>query len=461
MAGEETTEAKEPGKGARFFKRAEEVAQTGNWDFAIEMYLEGIAREPDNVDRGHKPLRDASLKRKMQAGKPSGMMENFKRRSGKDPLKNLVNAEYLLAKDPGSLEHMVRVMRAAIAAEQKDVALWMCDILMEAQRQAKKRDKRILLLLTKTYTDYEQYASAIKSCQMALEGSPDDPALQVNLGDLSAKYTIQKGKYDQEGDFTRSVKDLEEQKRLIQKDALVQSASYIKEQIERARAEYLEAPTVQGKVNALVDALLKIEDEGSENEAIDVLAKAHKDTGAYQFKLRIGDICIRQMTRRYRKLVEAGNKQGAVRQAQEQLAFELQEFAERAANYPTDMAIKYELGRRQFLAGRYDEAIGALQQARRDPRRGLQALNYLGQAFAAKGLTREAAETFQRALQSEMPEPREKELRYSLGEILLKLERYEQAREQFSHVAQMDYNFKEVRARLEAVEAKLRQSQAR
>ena len=42
-------------------RTGDEVAETGNWDFAIQMYLEGIRRDPGNVKRGHGPLRDVSL----------------------------------------------------------------------------------------------------------------------------------------------------------------------------------------------------------------------------------------------------------------------------------------------------------------------------------------------------------------------------------------------------------------
>ena len=35
------------GKGKAFFDRGDQVAETGNWDFAIEMYLQGIGRDPD------------------------------------------------------------------------------------------------------------------------------------------------------------------------------------------------------------------------------------------------------------------------------------------------------------------------------------------------------------------------------------------------------------------------------
>jgi len=440
--------------GKAFFDRADEVAETGNWDFAIEMYLQGIQREPDNLTRGHEPLRKVSLKRKSQGGKSPGFRDQFKHRPTKDPLQNLLNAEYLLAKEPGSIPHMVQVLQAAKALELPAVAKWICDILLETQRQGKPNGK-ILRLLVQTYHDIEQYALAIQACDMARQLSPDDPQLQEALKELSAKYTIQKGRYGQEGDFTKGVADLDRQKALMEKDRMVQSKDYIAHRIEETRKDYLQTPTAAGKINAYVDALLKPEDESYENEAVDVLRKAYKDTGVYQFKMRIGEIRIKQMTRQYRKLVESGNKQAAAEHARKQLAYELKEFTERAENYPTDLAVKYELGRRQFLAGQYDEAIASLQQAQRDPRRHVTAMNYLGQAFARKQWFREAADTFRRALTVDMTETREKELRYSLGDVLEQMGELEPAQEEFSRVAQVDFNYKDVHQRLDGIRKKL------
>ncbi len=448
------------GKGRAFFDRADEVAETGNWDFAIEMYIEGIRREPENLERGHEPLRQVALRRKAQGGKGPGIGAQIKNRPGKDPTENLAKASLLLAKEPGSVNYMVQVLKAAKALELNNVLKWICDIILEAQRQAKKPDKRTLVLLTDAYEQLQDYAPAVAACELAKQVSPNDPKLGERLHSLSAQFTIKQGKYDEEGDFTRSVKDLDKQKDLIQKDAMVQDKQYLQKEVERAKQEYLESPTVAGKINGYVDALLKFEDESYENEAIDVLSKAYKDTGAYQFKMRMGDIKIRQMTRRYRSLVQAGEKEKAVEQARKQLKFELQEYAERAENYPTDLAVKFELGKRQFLAGQYDDAIASLQQAQRDPRKHISALNYLGQAFSKKGLLPEAEETYRRALETEMSEQRTKDVRYNLGEILEQQGKLAEAQEEFSDVAQLDYTFRDVRQRLENIRKKLAQKRS-
>jgi tetratricopeptide (TPR) repeat protein len=444
-----------PGKGKAFFERAEEVAGTGNWDFAIELYLQGIQREPENIERGHQPLREAALNRAAQGGKKPSLADQWKHRPAKDPLQSLVNAEYLLSKEPGSPGYMEQVIKAARALDCRPVVRWACDLLLRVQKEAKKPSRRVLELLASAYDDIEAYGPAIQACQMALQMSPDDAKIRETITELSAKHTLQQGKYGQEGDFVKGVKDMERQQRLIQKDAAVKSREFLESEIAEAKQDYLTSPTVMGKINAYVDALLKIEEEAFENEAIDVLTKAHRDTGAYQYKMRIGDIRIRQMTRRFRALKADGDEQAAAAQARRQLEFELEEYTERALNYPTDLDIKYELGRRQLLAGQIDEAIASLQQAQRSPKRHLRALGLLGQAFATKGWFHEAAETYERALSTGVGEERAKQFRYSLGDVFEKMGEHQKAMDQFSDVAQLDYNYKDVAQRVEALRRRL------
>jgi tetratricopeptide (TPR) repeat protein len=349
------------------------------------------------------------------------------------------------------------VLKAAAALELHDVIHWIARILLEVQRQADKPDKRVLVVITQAFQDIEDYVEAIAACEMAQKLDPEDGKIHQMLGNLSAKYAIKKGRYDEKGDFTKGVRDMDKQKELMDGDSLTKDKAYLEKELEKARADHLRSPTVVGKINALADALLKLDDEKHENEATELLTGAHQQLGAYQFKMRVGNIRIQQMTRRYRQYVKAGKKDEAIKQMERQLAFELEEFAERAANYPTDLGIRFELGRRQFIAGRYDDAIASLQEAQREPRRRLAAMDYLGQAFAKKGWAREAVDTFDKALQSEVPEQRAKDLRYNLGCALEQKGELKRAQDEFSTVAQQDYNYKDVRQKLEDLREKLQQ----
>ena len=347
MSDEKTVTQEPPtaGKGKAFFDRGDQVAETGNWDFAIEMYLEGIRREPGNVDRGHEPLRQTALKRKASGGKGSGLMEQLKFRPSKDPMESLLNAERLLGKDPGSAAAMENALKATIALDLPDVVRWIGNMILHAQCQADKPNKRALVHLAEALGKIHDFLPAIRAAELAHKIDSADGAISKLLSDLSANYTLERGHYNEEnasGDFTQNVVNMDEQKRLAQADALVKDQAYLLAQIEKTKTEYHQSLTVPGKINGVVDALLKFEDDKYENEAVDILTQAHHDLGAYQFKMRIGDIRIRQMTRRYRELAGGGDKTVMAAHAKRQLAFELEEYAERSTNYPTDLEIKYE-----------------------------------------------------------------------------------------------------------------------
>jgi len=459
MTNVESKPAPGSGKGKAFFDRGDEVADTGNWDFAIQMYLEGIRREPWNVQRGHQPLREVALKRKASGGKGAGLFEQIKRKGGKGPDEVLVNAEYLLSKDPGNVDHMVSVLKAMQRFDEApaEPIKWVCDILLKVMSQAKKPNRAICRMIAEAYKKVEAFAEAVQACDIALAAYPDDGQLGDMARNLSARDTIKQGKYDGDTDFTASIRNIDEQMQLAQSDQMVQSQEVIDRQIETARSEYQADPTVAGKVDGLVDALLKVEDEGYENEAIDVLKKAHADGKAYRFKMRVDDIRVRQIRRRVNTLKKRGDKTGALAAMRELLAFELKMYAERAVNYPTDLSIKFELGRRQLVAGQIDDAIGSLQQARRDPKRRTVTLALLGNAFAKKGWHREAVDSYEIALQQEPTEDRAKDLHYSLATSLEATGEDEKALDHLSRVAQLDYNYRDVRERIEALRKKVQE----
>ena len=85
-----------------FFGHGRNAAGTGNYEYAIEMYLQGLNQDPDNKD-AHQELRNIALKRKVSGGKSLGMLEAMKlKRPSKDDKQNMLAFEKLLAFDPGN-----------------------------------------------------------------------------------------------------------------------------------------------------------------------------------------------------------------------------------------------------------------------------------------------------------------------------------------------------------------------
>ena len=148
MATEATPALMEgPGKGKAYFDRAKTVADTGNYDYAIDMYIEGLFREPLNIPE-HEALRDISLRRKVKGGKPaSGFMGAKPRFKGKAPKEQMLNAEWLLAKDPGNIAHMSALLKHAFAADYKEIIHWFGPVMLHANRTQKYPHPRYYLEL--------------------------------------------------------------------------------------------------------------------------------------------------------------------------------------------------------------------------------------------------------------------------------------------------------------------------
>ncbi len=104
-----------------------------NFDFEIEMMLQGLKVNPSNLEV-HRRLRSVSLQRKASGGRPLSLMERFRMNLKSDQVQQLLNAEKLLAYDPGNVEYMLAVLNASNALNFDAVTQWIQDVLRRARR---------------------------------------------------------------------------------------------------------------------------------------------------------------------------------------------------------------------------------------------------------------------------------------------------------------------------------------
>jgi tetratricopeptide (TPR) repeat protein len=98
------------------------------------------------------------------------------------------------------------------------------------------------------------------------------------------------------------------------------------------------------------------------------------------------------------------------------------EFERRAIEYPTDAAIRLELGEMLLMLGRFNEAIPHLQAGRADMKQRSRAWRLLGSAFMAIAYWDEAAWCLEEAFKHADQDPsRQLDAKLSLGKALLDL----------------------------------------
>ena len=136
-------------KARVFFRRGSEVAYALQYDYAIEMYLDGLSFWPDALEEGHTPLREIALRREEAGGKKSGMMDKSKyaKLHTKNPKDAMLKAEYMLSKDTKHTGHMTDMIKAALECEYHETALWMSHLLFEINlHKDKPSDKTYVFL---------------------------------------------------------------------------------------------------------------------------------------------------------------------------------------------------------------------------------------------------------------------------------------------------------------------------
>jgi len=463
--------SRDPRKARPWFERAKSMADAQNYDYAIECYISGLKFEPDSLPQ-HESLREVAMKRKVSGGKPKGKPPV----RGRSHVERMLEAEFNFSIDPTNASAGLKVMEEATAATKSEdedidlseVAYWVGELAMEANRTAKRQSKYTYLKIRDIYAEMGAFDKAAQACGLAVQLDPNNGQLIREFTNLQAETTMMKGGYSgQKGDFRKGVKDADKQAALEQESQIAKTEQAKDQIIERLRNEYNDSPDDVQRMEKLVRALTDKDEKASEDEAIKLLETAWEQGGQYRHKMWIGDIRMKQFKRALREAKQradanpddASLADQVKRILAAQTKYELGEFRERVKNYPTDMGLRYQLGRRELALHLYDDAIGSLQQAKSDPKHRGAASVFLGQAFAKKEWFDEAIATYRNAIEEHAGTDDDAiamELRYQLMDSLeakaMREENLDVATEAASiasKIAQININFKDIRARVD------------
>jgi len=315
------------------------------------------------------------------------------------------------------------------------------------------------------YKDIERWAEAADAAQKAQQLRPENMDLTNELKNLAALQTMHEGKYGRGKNFRDSVRDMDAQRKLLDEDKDVRSTDLVGRAIMEAEAEYKAEPNEPGKIIKYVDALLKTERAEEENKAIEVLDEIYTRTKQFRWRQRIGQIKFAQLTRMERSLREdlrrdpedADLKQRYAEFQKERAETELGELVLWVENYPTDTKYRYEMAKRLVILGRHDEAIPVFQHVRNDPKFRVEAQTLLGQAFLKSGFVEEAAETLKSSIDEYQlkGDEKSKDMFYWYARALEEKGDTPTSIKAYSQVAQWDFNYRDVQARIKKLRAQM------
>lgn len=399
----------DPAKAQSWFKHAEVSHQSTNYEYAMTCWLKGLGFDPANRDAlesFYKSAQAFAAKR----GKPGPTKDQLKNVSGKGPVGKYQAALLNWGGKPLDASAAIKAVSSAGELQLRESAAWIGQFALRAARGETKHRKDAFVKLLDVFEKNELWELATRAGEDAVHLDPGDGPLADRVKQVSAKAAMSSGGFDEsgeEGGFRKNIRNAEAQDRIRQQQQVVQTEEAAESALEEARADYESRPDDRNSILKYVRALIKRGRQEDEERAREVLLKGYTDLKEERLREQAADIQLRWGQRKLatlKKAVEAAPDDAEAKAAYdtaraEQLRLETEEYRQRVRAYPTETSYKYELGRRLFMQGAYEEAIKHLQDAQNDAKRRVAVLSLLGQSFQklgwhteATGMLRQAAE---------------------------------------------------------------------
>ena len=443
------------------FTKGNDALQRENFDYAIDLYNQILAKEP-GLYECRKVLRTAQARK---AGTGGGFFKKMLSSAGsspqvarghmalsKDPGEALRIAEQILNGDPTNSGAHKLVVEAATALELPKTAVMSLEIL--ASNSPKDRD--VAIKFANALADAGQVGKAEKILADLYRSFPTDNELAVALKDLSARKTLDEGGYealaDGSGSYRDILKDKDEAVSLEQQNRQVKTEDVA----ERLIGEYEARLKTEPQNLKLMRQLAELYTQKKQfDKALSYYEqiKAGGASGDSTLDRNIAETMARKFDDQIARLDSSTPDYAdklAKLQAEKQ-AYQLAECQKRVERFPTDLQIRFELGQHYFQMGKITEAMKEFQKAQGNPHRRIQAMSYLGQCFARRGINDLAASTFQDAIKEKVVfDDEKKELVYLLGCVYEKMAKREDAIAQFKLIYAVDVGYKDVAEKIDA-----------
>ena len=442
------------------FTKANEAAQRENLDYAITLFNQVLEKEPGFFDC-RKALRAAQFQKcgsgggffkKMWSGAGSSpQVAKAKMAMNKNPAEAMAIAEQILNGDPNSSAAHRIIVEAATTLEFPHTAVLSYETL--SNNSPKDRDLAIAfaraLAVAGDVSEGEQNRGE-QILMDLLRETPNDGELNQALKDLSARKTLDQGGYNAleggQGSYRDILKDKKEAASLEQEKRVVKSEDVTERLIGEDEARLKTEPNNLKVVRRLAELYTQKKQFEHALELYERIKKSDMGNDP-SLERAIADTIVRRFDARLEQIDPAAPdyaEQSARIQA-EKLDFQVTECQKRVEKYPTDLAIRFEMGQFYFQTGKITEAIAEFQKAKNNPHKSLAAMNYLAQCYAKRKMFDMAARMLQSAIK-EKPvfDEEKKDLVYNLGCVLESMGKKEEAIEQLKLIYEIDIGYKDV-----------------
>jgi len=428
---------------AEQFDRANQVAASGNYDYAIQLLLTCCKLDPANFMFRQTLRRNQKAKYKNNLkGSPLASVTTVRtraklkaaKRTG-DYAKVLEYGEQILSKNPWDIGASMDMAEAADALGLLDHAVFFLD----QARQKDPKDVTVNRALARLLEKRGNYAHAIALWQLIRESDPKDMEAAQKAKDLAASETIARGGYKDSSstEHTPFPSDPAAPKSGAHprpgpapaepQDRVTREAAPLLARLENNPTDphlYLQLSAVYSKGN-LPDRARAVLEQGlgpTGNDFRIVLELMERDLETYRRNFAVAERKLGKAEKAEAEGEEYRHSAEDLRRIRDKLRREIQArevemYRLKADRFPQELHYRLELGVRLADTDQLDEAIVELQHARKDPRLLWKAALHLGLCFNRRNNWRLAQRNFEEAL-AQLPPTEEdgrKEILYQLA----------------------------------------------
>lgn len=420
-----------------FYDKGVAAMERGNFDYAMDMFEAALAIEPRLLGV-RKLLHSAAIRKakanppgKLAAAKTMGSLLKHGVQLKKKPLAALKTASTLMRSDPLNPRIAKALCAAAEAAGLTEAAI----LALESLRENSAANADTFSELARLYQATEQFDREYECRSEIARLKPNDSTAQKELKDAAARLTMGKAGWQKAASY----------RDVMRKDA----AAPVADPVEALRKQLEQEPSNPGLRCDLADALLRGKRYG---EAIDLLEAGLADgkTPDPRFERKLQTAKEHRLAFDLAQAEDANDKTKAAELRREMAGMRIENAERQAERYPSDLQLKFDLGKLLLEGGRLNEAIQQFQLAQRNPQRRVRSLLYLAQAFMAKGQRDVAIGQLETAL-GEWPTMDEtrKEVLYELGLAYESVGQAEKAAQCFREIYAADIGYRDVAQKTE------------
>jgi tetratricopeptide (TPR) repeat protein len=443
--------------------KAVAATELRNFGYAISL-LQGILKQEPGFLTGRQLLRRAEVtkhkaeKRAFFKVSTSAIaIMKAQRELKKDPKRAVEMIEKILEDEPYNRQANLILKQAALAAGWPEIAVFALQTLLED----KARDTRILHELGRIYHELGESDHEVEIYNRITEIDPLD-AEATRLGrDASARASMKTGGWTQAKGVRDLIKDTETAVSLEQQGRLVLPDESLEQQIEETFARHQAEPQsvdFARKLGALYALKEDLENAIAWYQCAADLTN-ESDPGIAQ---KISDLHRKRSEREIAKQEQFLERHGAEDQLfahksealflakKNHVELLINDARKRSENNPTDLPLRFELGKHLVAAGRFREALPELQRTRQSPNARLKSMNLLGCCYRELGMLDLAAQQLEEAAQEiHSMDTLKKEIVYNLGLVYELMGQGDKSIVAMKQIYQTDYGYRDVAARVE------------